>query len=136
MNDPRSRNADLRVLGTTPVRADGVDKVTGRAVFAGDIQLPRMLHAAFLRSPYAHARILGFDLDAADIYVGDDENVSETDIIYDVDKWLLALPYQARTLDIGGQITSQTRTYYDGEPFVGLTLGQVTQGLVTRSTVW
>ncbi|MCP4607077.1 MAG: RHS repeat protein, partial [Proteobacteria bacterium] len=78
----------------------------------------------------------GFDLTEANIYVGEDEAISETDFIYDVDKWLLNLPYEARTYDIGGQITSQSRTYYDGEPFVGLTLGKVMQGLATRSSVW
>jgi len=41
------------------------EKVLGRAVYAGDIHLPRMLHARILRSPHAHARILAVDLTAA-----------------------------------------------------------------------
>jgi aerobic carbon-monoxide dehydrogenase large subunit len=39
--------------------------VTGRGSFVDDITLPDMLHAAVLRSPYAHARIRGVDLSAA-----------------------------------------------------------------------
>src|SRR5947209_15507938 len=54
-----------RVIGTRPVRPDGVDKVTGRAVYGGDVQLPRMLHGRVLRSPHAHARIRSIDTSKA-----------------------------------------------------------------------
>src|SRR5712692_11271187 len=50
-----------RVIGTRPVRPDGVDKVTGRAVYGADVQLPRMAHGKVLRSPHAHARIRAID---------------------------------------------------------------------------
>jgi len=53
--------AALRVVGTTPVRADGFEKVTGSAVFADDFHLPGMLHGKVLRSPHAHAAILSID---------------------------------------------------------------------------
>jgi len=39
--------------------------VAGRATYTDDMSLPRMLHAAFVRSPHAHARILRIDTDAA-----------------------------------------------------------------------
>ncbi|MCC2669709.1 MAG: xanthine dehydrogenase family protein molybdopterin-binding subunit, partial [Armatimonadetes bacterium] len=55
-----------RVVGTRPVRPDGVDKVTGRAVYGADVQLPRMAHGRVLRSPYAHARILSIDTSEAE----------------------------------------------------------------------
>src|SRR5947209_10723947 len=54
-----------RVIGTRPVRPDGVDKVTGRAVYGADVQLPRMLHGKVLRSPHAHARIRSIDTSKA-----------------------------------------------------------------------
>ena len=47
----------FKVVGTRPVRHDGTDKVTGRAVYGADIQLPGLLHGKILRSPHAHARI-------------------------------------------------------------------------------
>jgi xanthine dehydrogenase molybdenum-binding subunit len=54
-----------RVIGTRPVRPDGVDKVTGRAVYGADVQLPRMVHGKVLRSPHAHARIKAIDTSKA-----------------------------------------------------------------------
>jgi CO/xanthine dehydrogenase Mo-binding subunit len=56
------REEKLRVIGTSPIRPDGLDKVTGRAIFADDIRLPGMLHGKVLRSPHAHANIKSIDL--------------------------------------------------------------------------
>jgi CO/xanthine dehydrogenase Mo-binding subunit len=47
----------FKVIGTRPIRHDGVDKVTGRAVYGADVQLPGMLFGKVLRSPHAHAHI-------------------------------------------------------------------------------
>ena len=56
---------DYQYVGTRPVRPDGVDKVTGRAQFGADLNLPNMLYGKVLRSPYAHARIKRTDLSKA-----------------------------------------------------------------------
>ena len=53
---------DFKQIGTSPVRQDGVEKVTGRARFGADLILPNMVHGKVLRSPYAHARIKNVDL--------------------------------------------------------------------------
>ena len=53
------------VVGTRPLRPDGVDKVTGRARFGADMSAPGMLHGAVLRSPHAHARIRTIDTSRA-----------------------------------------------------------------------
>jgi carbon-monoxide dehydrogenase large subunit len=37
----------------------------GRGLYVSDIELPRMMHAVFLRSPHAHARIVAIDASAA-----------------------------------------------------------------------
>jgi CO/xanthine dehydrogenase Mo-binding subunit len=55
----------LRIVGTRPIRPDGVDKVTGRANFGADMTMPGMLWAKIKRSPHAHARILSINLDKA-----------------------------------------------------------------------
>src|SRR6266851_1769108 len=55
----------FKVIGTRPIRHDGVDKVTGRAKYGADISLPGMLHGKVLRSPHAHARIKSIDVSAA-----------------------------------------------------------------------
>ena len=60
-NEPTRAAAEARsfkVIGTRPIRHDGIDKVTGRAKFGADIRLAGMLHGKVLRSPHAHARIL------------------------------------------------------------------------------
>jgi aerobic carbon-monoxide dehydrogenase large subunit len=53
-----------RLLGTRAKRNEDPRLLTGRALFVDDVELPRMAHAAFVRSPYAHAR-LG-EVDAAE----------------------------------------------------------------------
>ena len=55
-----------KVVGTRPIRPDGMDKVTGRAIYANDVRLPNMLYGKFVRSPHAHARILSIDTSAAE----------------------------------------------------------------------
>src|SRR5579883_1070652 len=58
------------VIGTRPIRPDGVDKVTGRAQYGNDITLPGTLYGKVLRSPYAHARILSIDTSEAEALPG------------------------------------------------------------------
>ncbi|HET6882469.1 MAG TPA: xanthine dehydrogenase family protein molybdopterin-binding subunit [Pirellulales bacterium] len=55
-----------KVIGTRPVRHDGADKVTGRAIYGNDLQLAGMLHGKIVRSPHAHARIKRIDTSAAE----------------------------------------------------------------------
>ena len=59
------QEAKFKVIGTRPIRHDGVDKVTGRAKYGADISLPGLLHGKVLRSPHAHARIKSIDVSAA-----------------------------------------------------------------------
>ncbi|MEM7128752.1 MAG: xanthine dehydrogenase family protein molybdopterin-binding subunit [Chloroflexota bacterium] len=59
-----------KVIGSRPVRHDGTDKVTGRAVYGADVRFPGMLHGAVLRSPHAHARILSIDISEAEALPG------------------------------------------------------------------
>jgi xanthine dehydrogenase molybdenum-binding subunit len=56
---------DFKVIGTRPIRHDGVDKVTGRAKYGADYSFPNMLHGKVLRSPYAHARIKSINIQKA-----------------------------------------------------------------------
>ncbi|WP_322795586.1 xanthine dehydrogenase family protein molybdopterin-binding subunit [Tepidiforma sp.] len=55
-----------RVIGTRPIRPDGVEKVTGKALYGADIRLPGMIYGKILRSPHAHARIRAIDTSAAE----------------------------------------------------------------------
>ena len=61
---------DYSVVGRRLPRVDALHKVTGAAVFSGDVSLPRMLHAKVLRSPYAHAAIRRLDVAKAQALEG------------------------------------------------------------------
>ena len=54
-----------RHLGQRQPRVEGPGKVTGETVYAGDVFVPRMLHAKLVLSPYPHARIVRIDPSAA-----------------------------------------------------------------------
>src|SRR5512142_1058232 len=73
MNDPRTAGLserELKIVGTRPVRPDGVDKVTGRAKFGADLHVANMLVGRVLRSPHAHARIKSIDIAKAQALPG------------------------------------------------------------------
>ena len=54
-----------REIGRARRRKEDARLVTGRTKWTDNIQLPGMLHVAFLRSPMAHARITRVDTSAA-----------------------------------------------------------------------
>ena len=56
---------EYKTVGKRPIRHDGYDKVTGKALYGADINLPGLLHAQMLRSPHAHARIVSIDTSRA-----------------------------------------------------------------------
>jgi CO/xanthine dehydrogenase Mo-binding subunit len=56
---------DLQTIGKSLPRVDALDKVTGRALYSSDIELPGMLHVKVLRSAHAHARIVAIDTSGA-----------------------------------------------------------------------
>src|SRR4029079_9746879 len=62
----RNETPQYKVLGTRPVRHDGADKVTGRAVYGADVQMAGLIHGRILRSPIAHGRIKSIDTSAAE----------------------------------------------------------------------
>src|SRR3989475_385719 len=53
------------VVGTRPIRHDGADKVTGRALYGADYNAAGLLHGFIVRSPHAHARIVSIDASKA-----------------------------------------------------------------------
>ncbi len=53
---------EYSVVGKSIPRVDAIEKVTGKAIYAGDFVLPGMLHGKVVRSPYPHARLLKPDI--------------------------------------------------------------------------
>ena len=61
---------NFSVIGKPVPQKDGIEKVTGKAKYYGDVMLPNMLHIKFLRSPYAQADILDIDTREAEAFPG------------------------------------------------------------------
>ena len=73
-------NQEFNVVGTRPVRPDGADKVTGKANYAADLNLPGLLYGKVLRSPHAHARIKSLDTSRAEALPGVRAVITSADI--------------------------------------------------------
>jgi carbon-monoxide dehydrogenase large subunit len=54
-----------RLIGQSVARLEDRELLCGKARFVADIKFPDMLHASFVRSPHAHARIVAIDARAA-----------------------------------------------------------------------
>ena len=59
-----------KIVGTRPIRPDGVEKVTGKAQYGADIRPPGLVYGRIVRSPHAHARILSVDTSEAEAMPG------------------------------------------------------------------
>ena len=68
------------VLGTSALRPDGAAKVKGDFAFTSDLNAENMLWGATLRSPHAHARIVGIDLSEAWKIAGVEAIVTADDV--------------------------------------------------------
>lgn len=55
----------FKYIGKSPIRSEALEKVTGRATYVHDMELPGMLYAKALHSPYARAKIVYIDVSAA-----------------------------------------------------------------------
>ena len=94
----------MKYVGNNTRRVDGVDKVTGRAKYTGDLEIPGMLFGHVLRSPYPHALIEDIDTTAAESLPGVAGVLTGRDVA-DVD------PHYA-----GRPLIALERTRYAGEP--------------------
>jgi CO/xanthine dehydrogenase Mo-binding subunit len=69
-----------KFVGQNVPRVDGIEKVTGKAKFTGDLLIPGMLHGKILRSLYPHARISRMDTSKAQAFPGVVAVLTATDI--------------------------------------------------------
>ncbi|MFK7836421.1 MAG: xanthine dehydrogenase family protein molybdopterin-binding subunit [Sulfitobacter sp.] len=91
--DATYQNKTFNSVGTRPLRPDGIDKVTGRARYGADFNMPGQLVARVLRSPHAHARIKGIDTKRAEAVKGVKAIVTAADLpdLTNGDKGLYAI---------------------------------------------
>ena len=65
INQPDHKTAQTKFIGTPTPRLEGPEKVSGKAIYAGDLSLPGMLWCKVLRSPIAYGRIKQMDVSRA-----------------------------------------------------------------------
>ena len=68
-------------IGKRTPRPDGADKVTGRAAYAADTNMPGMIWGKVLRSPHPHARIKSIDTSKAEAMPGVKAVMTAKDIV-------------------------------------------------------
>jgi hypothetical protein len=76
-------------------------------------------------------------VEGSNALAGHDERVTTTGYLNDADRWLLGRAFHTLVADVVGLRIGESYTYYDGEPFKGLGLGQLgAAGAPTRSASW
>ncbi len=101
--------SDLKYVGQSTPRIDGIEKVTGTTQFTDDLDFgPDLLFAAIVQSPHAHARIKNIDTSAAEILPGVIKVVTGKDFpykfgLYMHDRYVFA---QDRVRFIGEQVAA------------------------------
>ena len=100
-----TRMPEFRVVGTRPLRPDGVDKVTGRARFGADTFAPGMLVGKILRSPHPHARIRSITTHRAAAAPGVKAVITRADFDSDPGRDLA---------DVLDNVMAGDRAFYDG----------------------
>jgi len=103
------KDREFKVAGVSVRRVDGLDKVTGAAKFAGDLVIPGVLEGKFLRSPYAHARIVSVDTGKAEKVSGVIAILTREDLI-DIN------PYLGRGERKDQPIMALDRALFAGQP--------------------
>ncbi len=113
-------NKKFRVLGTRPMRHDGADKVTGRALYGADIQLSGLIHGAILRSPHAHARIVSIDTSAAEAMEGVLAVVTAADLPDSGDRMVDLGEGDTKLSFLRGNVLASGKVLYKGHAVVGV----------------
>ncbi len=106
----------LKVVGTRPLRPDGVDKVTGRARYAADYNLPGQLIGKVLRSPHAHARIKSIDTSAAEALPGVKAVVTREDFPDLPVEYAASGELTINFHDVTRNMMAREKVFYDGHP--------------------
>ena len=105
---------DYKVVGTRPARQDGVDKVTGRALFGADFHISGLLHGCVLRSPHAHARIRSIDVSKAVAFEGVKAVVTADDMPEGPDRVINYGEGPMRVSHLRGNMLASGKVLYKG----------------------
>ena len=108
------------VVGTRPVRPDGVDKVTGRARFGADMKMAGQLVGKVLRSPHAHARIKSIDVSAALKLSGVKAVVTAADFKDPASEFVPAGEMLINYRDVMRNTLARDKALYEGHPVAAI----------------
>lgn len=114
-----------KVIGTRPIRHDGVDKVTGRAVYGGDIKLSGLLYAAMHRSPHAHAKIIKVDTSKAEAYPGVRAVVTSADLPEQGDRVVELGEGSANMMHLSANVLARQKVLYKGHAIAAVAADNV-----------
>ena len=103
-------------VGRALPRAEDARFVTGAAKYAADLKLPDMLHAAFVRSMYAHGRIASVDTDAARATPGVHAVLTAADFDGLVDPFPIVASARAEIVPVMHPVLAVDRVRYVGQP--------------------
>ncbi|MGD9932975.1 MAG: xanthine dehydrogenase family protein molybdopterin-binding subunit [Dehalococcoidia bacterium] len=126
-----------KVIGTRPIRPDGVEKVTGKAQYGADIRPPGLVYGRVVRSPHAHARILEIDTSEAEAIPGVLAVVTSKDFPIAADK-IEELGESAVNLrELSENILAHDKTLYHGHAVaaVAATSSQIAEEAAKRVKV-
>jgi aerobic carbon-monoxide dehydrogenase large subunit len=106
-----------RLIGQSVARIEDRDLLCGKARFVADIKMPGMLHASFVRSPHAHARIVAIDASAARKLPGVAAVLTSEDIraVAKSDRLAVALPDRSYRQQRDRAILAADETVHVGE---------------------
>ena len=108
------RTNDLKWVGSRPIRPDGVDKVTGRARFGADFNMPNQLVGKVLRSPHAHAIIKSIDISKAESLKGVKAVVCRDDFVDMPSELAPAGEMLINYKDMTRNVIAREKALYDG----------------------
>lgn len=111
---------EYKVVGTRPIRHDGADKVTGRALYGADFTMAGLLHGAMARSPHAHARIKRIDTSKAAALPGVKAVVTAADLPAAGDRIVDLGEGDTRLAFIRGNVLAAGKTLYKGHAVAGI----------------
>jgi len=109
-----------RVVGTRPIRPDGIEKVTGRALYGADYYFPGMLFGKVLRSPYPHARIKSIKFDKALKLPGVRAIVTAEDLPEADRKPQQMGEQQVSPYHLSWNVLARGKVLYDGHPVAAI----------------
>ncbi|MFM7780073.1 MAG: xanthine dehydrogenase family protein molybdopterin-binding subunit, partial [Alphaproteobacteria bacterium] len=107
-------------IGRSVPRPNVPKLVQGRATYTDDVTLPRMLHAAFLRSPHAHAKISAIDTASAKAVPGVIRVFTGHDLAKFCDPWVATLDHLKGMKSAPQYPLPLHRATWQGEPIVAV----------------